>query len=490
MKKACYIIAAVLTAAALLAACQATPDKPAVVQKDMEQMIEKAAETDAAKTLGVTLRERTGAPQRFEAEYTYGKLSVNVNADITVPDAAAIPVVRVAPADFTQETIDALWEYFVGDTEMVGAQAEKTKSEIEEDIVELRRKAESDPDYMGNDIAQKLIEQLEKRHAVAPETIVQAQCDGKLRDFERRDALTGTYSGQYTGIDAVSTVTGEGRITFRVKNHSEDEQIVADEETPYYLKDYSAWLDFERYDGIRQIPVKNGDDPVLPVGEAAGLGVKMTPEQARETVEQFFAQTGLPMSIHSMYISHTTDKDKTDYYKYILRCTRLVSGISCAYAGGDYMVKKKEKAGDMLYRAEWSPESFFFVVSDSGISSLCWGSPMDVRETVVEDSALQPFSEIQGIFENMMEVKYEYPENADLIEKATYDINDIWLELCRIAEQNSIDSGLLVPAWVFYGTTAEEYAGGEMQDAIDKTPRPLLVINAVDGSVIDTEKGY
>lgn len=489
MKRTYTILAAVLTAV-FLAGCMATPEKEIVIRKDMEQMIGKAAATEAAETPGVTLRERTGAPQRFEAEYAYGKLSVAVDADITVPDAAAMPIIRVKPADFSQETVDAFWKYFVGDTEMVGAQAERTKAEIEEDIVELRRKAESDPDYVGNDMAQGLIEQLEKRYAAAPETAVQTPCDGKLRDFERRDPLTGAYSGQYTGVDAVSTVTGEGRITFRVRNHSEDEQIVVDEKTPYYLKDYSAWLDFERYDGIRQIPVKNGDDPVLPVGEAAGLGVKMTPGQARDTVEQFFAQTGLPMNVHSIYISHTTDKDKTDYYKYILRCTRLVGGIPCAYAGGDYMVEKKEKTGDMLYRAEWSPESLFFVVSDEGISSLSWGSPMDIRETVVEDSALQPFSEIQGIFENMMEIKYEYPGNTDLLEKAAYDINDIRLELCRIAEQNSIDSGLLVPAWVFYGTTAEMYAGGGIQDNIDKTPRALLVINAVDGSVIDSEKGY
>lgn len=378
----------------------------------------------------------------------------------------------------------------MGDTEMVGAQAEKTKSEIEEDIVELRRKAESDPDYMGNDIAQKLTEQLEKRHDTAPETVVQTPCDGKLRDFERRDALTGTYSGKYTGIDAVSTVSGKGRITFRVRNHSEDEQIVVDEETPYYLKDYSARMAYTLSDGVKNMPVKNEDDPILPVSKAAELGMELTPEQARDIIKQFIEQAGIPLDIHSMYIKHSTDKNNKDYYNYIVECTRIVNGIPCADTSGSYTFDKKDKKDDMLYRSNWSYESLDFVLSNEGIISFNWVSPLDVRETLVENSALQPFSEIQGIFENMMEIKYEYPGNTDLIEKAIYDINDVRLELCRIVEQNSIDSGLLVPAWVFYGAVTETYTNNEIPDYKEQTLRPLLVINAIDGSVIDLSNSY
>lgn len=67
MKK---LIVLSLCATILLAACQPTPEKQVVIQKDMEQMIEKAQ-----KTPGITqeaaqggLRERLGAPQRYTAD--------------------------------------------------------------------------------------------------------------------------------------------------------------------------------------------------------------------------------------------------------------------------------------------------------------------------------------------------------------------------------------------------------------------------------------
>ena len=47
MKRAISLMAAMLAAALLPAGCQPTPEQPIVMQKDMEQMLEKAQDTQS-----------------------------------------------------------------------------------------------------------------------------------------------------------------------------------------------------------------------------------------------------------------------------------------------------------------------------------------------------------------------------------------------------------------------------------------------------------
>ena len=85
-----------LCLAFMLAACQPTPEKQVVIQKDMEQMIEKAQ-----KTPGITqeaaqggLRERLGAPQRYTADIVdkSGKFYFKADVELTIPEVDAMPM--------------------------------------------------------------------------------------------------------------------------------------------------------------------------------------------------------------------------------------------------------------------------------------------------------------------------------------------------------------------------------------------------------------
>ena len=59
-----------------------------------------------------------------------------------------------------------------------------------------------------------------------------------------------------------------------------------------------------------------------------------------------------------------------------------------------------------------------------------------------------------------------------------------------VTEQNSIGHGLLVPAWCFYGTRTAIYNDGTRYDHHSDGYGCHLIVNAVDGSVIDPQKGY
>ena len=68
MKAFKIVLTAVLTVV-FITGCQATPEKPVVIQKDMEQMIEKAQQTPEASEMQQSiLAERLGAPERLQLE--------------------------------------------------------------------------------------------------------------------------------------------------------------------------------------------------------------------------------------------------------------------------------------------------------------------------------------------------------------------------------------------------------------------------------------
>ena len=95
MKQAISIIAAMLAAVILFTGCQSTPEQPVVIGKDMEQMLEKAQDTQAPAE-AQTLAGQYGIPERWTQEWSGadGKLTLRVDAPITVPENA-MPVVKV-----------------------------------------------------------------------------------------------------------------------------------------------------------------------------------------------------------------------------------------------------------------------------------------------------------------------------------------------------------------------------------------------------------
>ena len=111
-----------LTAA--LTACQATPDAPIVVQKDMEQMLEKAQGTENIPEKSTQPRTETseheanifitnlGIPQNLKLESisAKGKLLVHTDALIILPQADRIPIARVKMSRLANDTVKRLVE--------------------------------------------------------------------------------------------------------------------------------------------------------------------------------------------------------------------------------------------------------------------------------------------------------------------------------------------------------------------------------------------
>ena len=136
----------------------------------------------------------------------------------------------------------------------------------------------------------------------------------------------------------------------------------------------------------------------------------------------------------------------------------------------------------------WMYESLYCQVNSEGIFDILWMCPLEIIETVNEDAQLKPFSEIQEIFEKMMTIEYEAQAEFGGTEY-DFEIDRVTLSLHRVVEQDSNETGLLVPAWNFYGKLTTSYDGSPF-GPVDSLGESFLTINAIDGSVIDTLKGY
>ena len=137
--------------------------------------------------------------------------------------------------------------------------------------------------------------------------------------------------------------------------------------------------------------------------------------------------------------------------------------------------------------AGWTYSRVCAVVDGSGkLLSLDWYGADRETECISETTTLLPFEQIKTIFEQQMNRMLAEEVYAD----ASLAVDDVQLGLFRVREQNSWDTGLLVPAWVFHGTLtpSEQSAWNGMTVYYDHSP--LLIINAIDGNIIDARKGY
>ena len=219
---------------------------------------------------------------------------------------------------------------------------------------------------------------------------------------------------------------------------------------------------------------------------ADAVGLNMTPAEARQLVETFWADNGFEgMLVTGVYLtqnSDTGDGDRKvpdpygDNSAYVVACGKSIDGI----------LPPPPYFGD----PHWGFESCTFTITDNGIESFYWFSPYAYGEYVTQSSALMTFDKIDEIFRKMMLVKYDMDNSNDLT-SATYRVDRVALEMSRVTNRKSSEKGLLVPVWNFYGSYYFTYEDGLNFGSDDREgfPSPLLRINAIDGTVIEPRYG-
>lgn len=470
MKRAISLMAALLAAALLPAGCQPTPEQPIVMQKDMEQMLEKAQDTQSPAA-EQTLAERYGIPERLTEEWSGadGKLSIRIDAPIAVPEHA-MPIVRVRAEGFSQETATALFHHFMdGKTAMTYNPGPHvmTKADIEATILLYKQQIADGTieaqQMMTPEEAEEEIRRLEEEYRTAPAATADDEptvSDGAMLLHEE------SYSDGHTVIKEriyELSVTAGGEY-LSVRRPAQDNGSLTGS------LQYSADDDLGRF--------YNGAPRVLPENAPQGERPSLSLEEAGALCGEVFRAMGVSdVQPAQAYVTGSPGD-----YAYILYYVRTVAGVPAALCTESFA---GSESGVSL---PWNYEQIRFLVTDGGIAEMSWDSPTVTGEVVTENARLLAWQEIREIVETILFTIYEpRTEFEDAGRRIGVTIDDIQLSLLRVRENNAQGrSGFYVPAWVFYG---EEYMD-DFPSVVGVDKHIVLAINAVDGSVIDLAKGY
>ena len=486
----------------LSAACQPTPEKAVVVKKDTERMIEQAAQPSNGAAI-----DEVGIPEgryTFSAEGLNGRLRINVDAEIEAPAAQAIPIVRVERGSFSQEIVTKVFDYFyAGETAYdVSEGLVETKAEIEPFIIDAKR-CLADGSYTERGYTEEeyvaRLKQIEKIYAAAPETAPASPVsDGTMRMTELENV------GDYLQLNVD---------TDRAKDTARSMSVLTPISWTSANSGFGAHLYYRMYSRTKKGTEYNTQGILRTNGtnlpEAARQKLAIDFDEAKALCDGVFTAAGLADNYTFGHAFLVGDAGMGKYggngkelgapaenYAYRLYYTRIINGVPC-FVNTDNGLNDANNGATSL---PWSYECIVFTVDSSGLSQLSWSNPVKVVETVTENAVILPFDKIMDVFESMIKVEYEAFLKMWEGNGGEMDITIDKLELClvRVREQNSEATGLLVPAWVFYGNNKVVHSNGSVSYDLahgsgstwNKEPFPVLIINAIDGSIIDLARGY
>ncbi len=501
MRQKAICIPALCLILMLLAACQPTPDKPVVVNKGDGQIEQKiAAQADAPLP--------TDLPQdgtRIQKTIKHPNLNISIDIDATavIEQGKAMPAVKVTPHRFTQEEVDRIYDTYVGDAHFFRVPDGETwdfraKQDIAETEVRLEytKKERSDPASI--DRAEKGVDRARKKYLQAKKSAEFAAVSHRLCKENLvfgGDLTEGVYGyfekdGQAYLFTAVNDADGTSS-EMSLERFREDVKGEIFEEWMELLPRISI---LEQGKSLREIPY------------ADALGIA-------EAAVQSFGAKG--MALAHAEAKQYPENTLTSYYTFYF--TRVVNGVPCKYDTTGI-------ANDEGYSDIWNYEQLMVTVDQYGLKCINWTAPCDVTQQLSKSTAMIPFEEAMDRFAKMVFVKNSYLEDemklaVTLAERgpAIYDrsgntgkdslkverlvvhINRITLGLMRV---QSGEEYLLIPVWDFYGYREAFTADGrdiyilayehtsEGQAPYKPYIGSVMTISAIDGSIIDRNKGY
>lgn len=516
MKRDVFKLFAVLLLSIILllscAACQPTPADAVVIGKDMQQMLDKAkAPHDSA----VGLKERLAVPERFtgSAQDAAGRFTAEMDAAIVLPDANDIPIVRVQAQPFDHGTVEKIKDYFFDDGPFYDPEAlyEETKPELVEILAKLKaRKAELEGKGMkpmhpeleaGEEVTEETGNQNDHSETVqmsasnildmVNESIqfIQKKLPSALEQKNLIEVPDNWQSlGESREYKYVSQLNPVGGMrTLNVGCALDEELYVANRKD--FDPSYGFYFSEDEWNSIN-----NSDMYASEIAEAQQLSYpSISMDQARKIADDFLKQIGIEgfvcernqKVIGGSGQTYGDDVRRGNLLKgYQLQYVRMVSDVPVTYT--DDESAWGDQNGQSFFC--WYYERITFVIDDSGIAEFQWQAPYTLQDTVADGVAMLPFSDIATIFKDKIVTINAWMD----VKSLDMTVTEARLGLMRVIEQNGTKTGLLIPVWDFFGSTTQTVVqdGKEYVDTYTSATRSLLTINAIDGAVIDRQKGY
>ena len=483
MKRICCPFIALLMALSLLSACQPTPEVEPVAQKDSEALIERVevAEEDVAdmakapETRHIT-RELTEVSQKTGIDIT-------IDADVVLPETDAIPVARVQSGELDMQVMENIWQLIANGSGMLEDFPRSYYEGQASMWMEYREAGNLDKyssfEEMDAAISELLAEAATKpaEPVFLPESPMDVMQTGeKLHDtYDCSEGAVNFYgwSDQETVYNMWLNATSGGGNGF-----------TRDIEMDYELNDYQ-----------NSVNPLNIYLPAIERGEFRVQLPERSIEDAQAYAEQLLADIGITdfacvvARIAPLIPRFFNEQQDVCPCAYELLFTRQVAGVNVTY-------NDVTDSGGRLYRdtpdytPSWGYERIQLLVDDAGVLYMAYPPLYEVTEIVTERAEILSLEEAVASFERMIGYQYAAYETGEeeLCDDAYLCIDEIRLGLTRIAEKNAQQQGYLVPSWTFFGSYDLD---GFWPDGYGHHgTEAILIVNALDGSIIDPDRGF
>jgi len=485
MRMVSAIAACMILVCCFTTACQPTPEKPIVVNKNDGKLEEKiAAESvvfeEEAKTLDVdesqlyylqegqsALAKSIGAPEHWNVEeqtykIPFGTLNLTVDADVHIPDAKA-EVDTVDLQVFTAEEQQAIIDTFFGDKDVYIEDQTWTK----DDYIKSVEAAQLQLQHVEREMTQNadLYFDPEAQLQEARETLAQEQAAlAKAPDEKNHQP----YTGQKEDRLYLCTLDEKGNVADRLNLYSleKDEEIyhrgnsvayssaelVTDGwDTDMYLEEYHAP---ETAEQERAVAIALDAAKRL---QAAGIG------------------TGTDVICTGVHVvKNTIGQEVATKIQLYPAYGGLPSYQFWWGFGNPYSAMESGENLDQYSTLE-PMERIHATVVDGKLMSFIWDDAQEIKQTENKNAALLPFEEIKEIFLDNIRRNIYAEEGEDL----TMIVSDIYLSTMLVPKKDSEDY-YTMPVWDFMVYSRSSTGS----DWFDHNQDSILTINALDGSII------
>ena len=471
-----------LLAAALLVACQPTPEEDVVVNKGdgtLEEAIAAEALPPARYEAPETLRLDPFGTETFQ---------VVVDAEVCVPDVERYPIVEVVLRTVTADWArDMMYKMADGKTiHTYQNEVPTTKEQIEGEITLLQQQLANPDAYLpaGADEQTRAAAEKEWRELLeAWETLYQEAPDTfEPREVDMSDAAFRTVPEFRGAVDF-----GKQRETYL--------SVTAWYGGPGGNVEYNNLVDVGMpFHFDMDSDLTNLNDVTISAEEAVQIGL------------DFLAQLGetdfAPALIVAGYCDPEWGTDPIPLEEwpqcYQVQFTRSVAGVPATYREEHYDGIGAD--GRERYAPAYPQESIEMDIRDSGVTYMYWSTPSELGRTLNENVTLMPFEQVVERFcDQILYSATPAVGETDSVIKKTLYIDRIELGMVRALQRGSVEEWVMVPAWTFFGRTVLQYAGpepggyplNENNEYVSEMPGySYLILNAVDGSVYDPAVGY
>lgn len=389
---------------------------------------------------------------------TSGLGSITVNcAEPVIPEVDKMVVAKYTPMSMTNEDKKKiaetlfekdkgiyLYDYDHPTKEDIQMQIDWHKSQIE------LAKANGETDYLS--YLEEEITNLENQFAEAPETYPDA--------------------GDYSGETFRGTVDG---VKYGLSMYSNSNDYSVGMGSSVYFSADNA-LNLRPYEGAENGYLDTYVDPYSTTDETDVVnGSSMTQEEAKDIAERFLDSIGVTNVIEAksndlfwVYYNQNGEELAREADGYYFEYYRSIEGIP-AYPGNLWSIDNLNQINGWI---NFPKESYRLAVYDGRVVEASWDQVFGESESM-EDVELLPYDKIIESANTEISKYYEkYPPKYKNIE-----FNDVRLTYFLVSDGDG--KCKYIPVWIF----AQYLEYMDMDNSND--PVQLVVINAVDGSVID-----